>query len=115
MGRRRLGETQMNRGEIRWYAYQPPDKQRPVLLLTRPNVIDHINEVIVVPITRTIRGINTEVILTEEDGMPVICALNFDHIALAQQSRFGSVLTLLPEQRWSEIRKALLTACGFQD
>jgi mRNA interferase MazF len=105
----------VNRGEIRWYAYRPPDKRRPVLLLARPDVIDHINEIIVVPITRTIRGLNTEVILTTEDGMPVMCALNFDHITLAQRSRFGSVLALLPEQRWPEIRKALLIACGFRD
>jgi mRNA interferase MazF len=95
--------------------FRPPDKRRPVLLLARLDVIDRINEVIVVPITRTIRGLNTEVILTTEDGMPVMCALNFDHIALAQRSRLGSVLSLLPAQRWPEIRKALLIACGFQD
>ena len=37
-----------------------------------------LNEVIVVPATRTIRGIDTEVVLTSEDGMSVACALNFD-------------------------------------
>ena len=103
----------MNRGEIRWYTYQQPDKRRPVLLLTRPEVIEHLNEIIVVPATRTIRGISTEVVLTPEDGMPVVCALNFDHIALAQRSHFGPVLTILNEQRWPEIQTALLTACGF--
>jgi mRNA interferase MazF len=29
----------MNRGEIRWYTYRPPDKRRPVLLLTRTEII----------------------------------------------------------------------------
>lgn len=28
------------RGEIRWYTYRLPDKRRPVLLLTRDEVID---------------------------------------------------------------------------
>jgi mRNA interferase MazF len=108
-----LGEHQVNRGEIRWYTYRSPDKRRPVLLLTRPNVIDQLNEIIVVPATRTIRGISTEVLLTPEDGMPVVCALNFDHVSLAQRDRIGPVLATLDEQRWPEIRNALLVACGF--
>ncbi|HKG47573.1 MAG TPA: type II toxin-antitoxin system PemK/MazF family toxin [Pyrinomonadaceae bacterium] len=46
----------MKRGEIRWYTFALPDKRRPVLILTRNEVIDHLNEIIVAPITRTIRG-----------------------------------------------------------
>jgi mRNA interferase MazF len=86
----------MRRGEVRWYTFAQPDKRRPVLLLTRDAVIDSLNEIIVVPATRTIRGIPTEVVLTPEDGMPVACALNFDHVALAQRSRLGVVLGTLP-------------------
>ncbi len=71
----------MKRGEIRWYIFALPDKRRPVLILTRDEVIDDLNEIIVVPITRTIRGLVTEVVLTPDDGMPVTSALNFDHIA----------------------------------
>ena len=61
----------MKRGEIRWYTFRLPDKRRPVLILTRNEVIDSLNEIIVVPATRTIRGLTTEVELTLEDGMPV--------------------------------------------
>ncbi len=103
----------MRRGEIRWYTFRLPDKRRPVLILTRDKVIDRLNEIIVVPATRTIRGLETEVILTTEEGMPSVCALNFDHVALAQRNRLGSVLCSLPEMRWFEVRRALLTACGF--
>ena len=39
----------MKRGEIRWYAFRLPDKRRPVLILTRNDVIDRLNEIIVVP------------------------------------------------------------------
>jgi mRNA interferase MazF len=45
----------VKRGEIRWYTLRLPDKRRPVLVLTRNDVIDHLNEIIVVPATRTIR------------------------------------------------------------
>jgi mRNA interferase MazF len=64
----------LTRGEIRWYTFRLPDKRRPVLVLTRDEVIDRLNEVIVAPVTRTIRGLRTEVLLTEEDGMPAACA-----------------------------------------
>ncbi len=104
----------MNRGEIRWYTFRPPDKRRPVLILTRNGVIDQLNEIIVAPATRTIRGLATEVVLSPEDGMPVICALNFDHVSLAQRDRIGAALCSLPESRWPEVRRALLVACGFE-
>ena len=61
----------MKRGEIRWYTFRVPDKRRPILILTRNEVIDHLNEIIVAPVTRTIRGLSTEVVLTTDDGMPV--------------------------------------------
>ena len=61
----------MKRGEIRWYTFRVPDKRRPILILTRNEVIDRLNEIIVAPVTRTIRGLSTEVVLTTDDGMPV--------------------------------------------
>ncbi len=69
----------LNRGEIRWYTFRIPDKRRPVLVLTRNEVLNSLNEIIVVPATRPIRELETEVIVTEDDGMPASCALNFDH------------------------------------
>lgn len=56
----------MRRGDIRWYVFAAPDKRRPVLLLTRDSVIDVLNEIVVVPATRTVRGIATEVVLTQD-------------------------------------------------
>lgn len=104
----------MRRGEIRWYTFAAPDKRRPVLLLTRTSVIDTLNEIIVAPATRTIRGLATEVLLSNADGMPESCALNFDHVTLVQRSKLGAVITELPPTRWPEIEQALLVACGFR-
>ena len=103
----------MKRGEIRWYTFRAPDKRRPGLILTRNEVLEHLQEIIVVPVTRTIRGLTTEVVLSSNDGMPVLCALNFDHVSLAQRDRMGPALCSLPESRWPEARQALLVACGF--
>jgi Growth inhibitor len=104
----------VRRGEIRWYTFRLPDKRRPVMILTRNEVIGNLNELIVVPVTRTVRGLATELVLTHDDGMPVTCALNFDHVSLAQQGRMGGLLCSLPERRWPEVRNALLLACGFE-
>lgn len=104
----------MRRGEIRWYTFAAPDKRRPVLALTRDAVIDSISEIIVAPITRTLRGIKTEVVLTPEDGMPVACAVNLDHVSLACRERLGPVITKLADARWPEVERALLVACGFR-
>jgi len=80
--------------------------------LSRDSVLPSLNEVIVVPATRTIRGIDTEVVLTEDDGMPTACALNLDHVSLARKERLGAALAALDDARWPEIERALLIACG---
>ena len=98
------------------YAAAPPalpDKRRPVRLLSRDAMLPTLNEVIVVPATRTIRGIDTEVVHTADDGMPAACALNFDHVSLARKERIGPTIARLDEGRWHEIERALLMACGF--
>src|SRR5258708_5545149 len=114
-GKARTGGSSVGRGEIRWYLFAAPDKRRPVLILTRDTVIDALNEIIVVPATRNVRGVASEVVLTEEDGMPTVCALNFDHVALARRDRLGATITRLPSPRWPEAERALLIACGFAE
>ena len=104
----------MRRDEIRWYTFAAPDKRRPVLLLTRDAVIDVLGEIIVAPVTRTIRGIATEVLLTPDDGMPVTCAVNLNHASLARKDRLGTVIAMFPADRWPEVERALLVACGFR-
>jgi mRNA interferase MazF len=110
MGRRGLGGAGCAAVRSAGTRFAQPDKRRPVLLLTRDAVIDSINEIIVVPATRTIRGLATEVVLAPEDGVPVVCALNFDHIDLAQRARLGPVLSTLRLERWPEVERALLHA-----
>ena len=45
------------------------DKSRPVLVLTRELVRPHLNTVTVAPITTTIRGLSTEVLLDTDNGL----------------------------------------------
>ena len=89
----------MRRGEIRWYTFKPPDKRRPVLILTRNPVISHLNTVTVVAITTTIRHVPSELYLTPDAGMPTECVANFYNINTVPQSKVGALIAILsPEQ-----------------
>ena len=103
----------MNRGEVRWYKFQNPDKKRPIVILTRNTALDFLGEVTVAPVTSTIRDIPSEVLLGREDGMPRECAVNLDHIQTVSRGRVGSLITTLKASRMQEIRSSLLFALGF--
>ena len=103
----------MNRGEIRWYRFRAPDKKRPVLILTRTSTLEYLGEVTVAPVTSTIRDIPSEVILTQTDGMPYECAINFDHIQTVSKGKIGAYITSLSQSRLAEARKAILFALGL--
>ena len=103
----------MNRGEIRWYKFRAPDKKRPVLILTRSAVLEYLGEVTVAPVTSTVRDIPSEVVLTENDGMPHECAINFDHIQTVSRGKLGAHITSLSQNRLVEVKKAILFALGL--
>jgi mRNA interferase MazF len=58
----------VRRGEVWWYE-GPDTKRRPVLILTRSEAVERLHDILVAPVTRTVRGIPTEVPLDEGDGM----------------------------------------------
>ena len=98
---------------MRWYRFARPDTQRPVVILTRDSVLEYLGEATVAPITRTIRGIPSEVPLGPDDGLPEPCAVNLDHVQTVARGRIGGLVTTLPPRRMAEVRDALLFALGF--
>ena len=103
----------MNRGDVRWYQFQRPNKKRPVVILTRESALTYLNDVTVAQVTTTVREIPTEVLIGPEDGMPRHCAINLDHLQTVPKSRLGPLIARLPEQRLNEIRDCVLFAFGF--
>ena len=97
----------MKRGDVRWYRFDKPDKNRPVVVLTRDAIIPHLGEVTVAPVTSTVRDIPSEVLLDTADGMPSACAVNCDHIQTVAKARIGSCITSLPPARMREVRAAI--------
>ncbi len=104
----------MNRGDVCWYTFKTPDKKRPVLILTRDSAIPVLNAVTIAPITSTIRNIPTEVVLTEEDGLPATCAANFDNLQTVPKSNIGDRITRLTSQRMQQAAAATEFALGLE-
>jgi mRNA interferase MazF len=100
------------RGDVRLYQFAPPDKKRPVLVLTRDSAVGYLSTVTVAPITSTIRGVPSEVVLSEEDGMKASCAVNLHHAVTVSQERLGKRVARLSTPRMNEICAALRFSLG---
>lgn len=105
----------MNRGDVCWYTFKAPDKKRPVLILTRESAISVLNSVTIAPITTTIRSIPTELLLTEQDGVPHTCAANFDNLQTVPKSNIGDRITRLTSRRMEEAAAAVSFALGLDE
>ena len=102
----------ITRGEVRLYQFAAPDKKRPVVVLTRNSAVNYLSTVTVAPITSSIRGVPSEVVLTEEDGMKGPCAVNLHNTVTISQDRLGRRVAQLSSARMSEICTALRFALG---
>ena len=102
----------LTRGEIRLYRFSAPDKQRPVLVLTRESALGYLSTVTVAPITSTVRGVPSEVVLTEEDGMKHVCAINLHNVVTVSKEHLGRRVAKLSTQRLAEVCAALGFALG---
>ena len=100
----------MKRGEIRWYRFKPPDRKRPVLILTRNSILQYLGEVTVAPVTSTVRDIPSEVSLSREDGMPKDCAINLDHIQTVSKGKIESLITTLSQDKLKQVCEAIIFA-----
>ncbi|MGH3562813.1 MAG: type II toxin-antitoxin system PemK/MazF family toxin [Mycobacterium sp.] len=87
------------------------DKTRPVVILTRELVRPHLSRITIAPITGTIRGLSTEVIVGTENGLAQTSVISCDNITTVPTSAIGRHIGyLLPHQEPSlsqAIRAAL--------
>jgi mRNA interferase MazF len=82
-----------------WWA-EAEDKRRPVLVVTRSDAIPVLARLVVAPITRTVRGIPTEVSFGPDDGLPAECAASFDNVQpIGRHLLTQRIATLNPARR----------------
>lgn len=92
-------------GEI-WWA-EAEDKRRPVLIVTRSEAVTVLRRLLVAPVTRTVRGIPTEVPLGEDEGLAVTCAASFDNLQPVNRHLLTERVGGLSATRREELCRAL--------
>ncbi|HEY7667424.1 MAG TPA: type II toxin-antitoxin system PemK/MazF family toxin [Actinomycetota bacterium] len=97
------------RGEI-WWGETPQAKGRPFLVLTRDEAIGVLDAILVAPVTRTVRGIPTEVPLGPDDGLPTECVAAFDATTVFPRSMLARRMGALSPTRTPELCDALAAA-----
>ena len=101
-------------GDVRLVELGRPDKTRPALVLTRTSALRYLHGVTVAPITRTIRGIPTEVVLGIDEGLKTESAASLDNVQTVAREKVGRHLGTLSTRRKSEVRRALLFALELE-
>lgn len=101
----------MQRGDV-WFA-ATPGGDRPVLVLTRDPVADRIGAVVVAALTRTRRGLVSELELTAaDDGVPSDCVVNFDNIHTLSKQVLRRPVATLSAPRMAQACRVLASALG---
>ena len=76
----------MKRGDVVWADLGGPAGRRPVCIVTRDAAIEVLTAVTCAPITRTIRGIQSEVELGPEHGLLERCVITCDNLVTIPKS-----------------------------
>ena len=84
-----------------------------MLVLTRDPVADRIGAVVVAAVTRTRRGLVSELDLTAtQDGVPSDCVVNFDNLHTISRDLFRRRIVSLSPRRMVQACAALAAATG---
>jgi mRNA interferase MazF len=105
--------AEVARGEIWQFAFPRTDRKRPVLVLTRQDMIGRLATVTVAPLTSTIRGVPSEVTVGEECGLKRASALNLHNVATVPLAGLRSYVGTVSPLVMGRVRAALLFALGF--
>ena len=103
----------MKRGEIWWAEMPLPAGKRPVVLASRDSSYAIRNSVTVVEVSRTIRGIATEVPLGPRDGLPTKCVANADNLVTIPKTWLTRCVSQLSPSKVAALDEALRFALGL--
>ena len=94
------------------YEFRRPDKIRPVVVLTRDEVVESMHSVVVAPVTSTIRGLFSEVNIGTAEGLKRDSVVNLDHISSVERSKLARYVGSLSERKLEAVCRALRFAVG---
>ena len=96
------------------YQFAPPDKRRPVLVLSRPALLDLLNTALVAAVSTTVRGVPTEVLVGTEEGLKHTSAVNLTNVFTVRQSDLRQFVGTVDAAKMADVCGALAiaSACG---
>ncbi|MEX2586993.1 MAG: type II toxin-antitoxin system PemK/MazF family toxin [Actinomycetota bacterium] len=101
----------MVRGEI-WWGESPDQKGRPYVILTRSAAIPVLRTLLVAPVTRTVRGIPTEISLGRDHGLEFESAATMDNLLTFPKSMLTRRIGELSELDLVRMCDAIRAATG---
>jgi mRNA interferase MazF len=101
--------TEPTRGEV-WWGEIADVGRRPYLVLTRDLAIPVLRRVVVAPVTKTIRGIPSELPLGREEGLDIDCVASMDNVLTLSKSVLVKRIGSLRGERRREVCSALAAA-----
>lgn len=101
-----------SRGEVWLYRFDSPDKRRPVVVLSREELLPLLRTAMVAPITSNYRGSPSEVLLGIEEGLKEPSSVNLNHVHTVRQRGLHHYVGTLSEEKMQEICHALAIATG---
>ncbi|MHB8662198.1 MAG: type II toxin-antitoxin system PemK/MazF family toxin [Acidimicrobiales bacterium] len=78
------------RGEVYWADLGPPAGRRPVCVLTRDAAAEVRDRLTCAPITRTVRGIRSEVAVGPAEGLPEPSVISCDNLITIAKASLDS-------------------------
>lgn len=90
------------------------DKTRPVLVLTREIVREHMVRVTVAPITSTLKGLSTEVSVGTRNGLDHESVVSCDNIVTIDKHRLGRQVGLLLDDQEDALTTAIVNAFALR-
>jgi mRNA interferase MazF len=104
---------ELHRGEIWMYTFALPDKRRPVLVLSRPQLlVERLHQVTVASITSTPRSASLEVEIGIEEGLKHICVVNLINIYNVPRASLHRYVGSVSPEKMREVCRALVRAVG---
>lgn len=95
----------VKRGQVCWLELET-EGRHPVCVLTRDEVLGSLRNVVVAIVTGRIRGLDSEVTLGAEDGMPRECVISLDNLRTVPKALLTEPITMLGPEKLAALCRA---------
>lgn len=90
------------------------DKRRPAVILTSPTRLHLLTWVTVAPITTTIRGLSSEVLVGPRNGLDQNSVISCDNITTVRKDAVSDTVGLLFDDQEADLARAISDAFDLQ-